>query len=150
MAEVLVPVELLTGVAEMDDQHSDLFREMHKVKNALLAVSGDDGEGRMLLLQLIDDLEEHIAWEEAAARAHTIPCDEHQREHARILAFVRAKMAEFDRGSCNIPALMVFMERKFESHVSHFDMSLGRALRDAAAAHDAGFPAARQQRADAA
>ena len=61
-----------------------------------------------------------------------------------------ALMAEFDRGSCNIPALMVFMERKFESHVSHFDMSLGRALRDAAAAHDAGFPAARQQRADAA
>ena len=49
MTEVLVPVELLTGVGEMDAQHDHLFHEMQKVKNALLAVSGDDEVGLSLL-----------------------------------------------------------------------------------------------------
>jgi hypothetical protein len=45
---------------------------------------------------------------------------------------------------------MVFMERKFESHVVHYDLMLGRALKDAVSSRDAASPAVRQQRADAA
>ncbi|WP_374341951.1 bacteriohemerythrin [Methyloversatilis sp.] len=150
MTEVLVPVELLTGVGEMDAQHDHLFHEMQKVKNALLAVSGDDEEGLSLLSRLTDDLAQHFAWEEEAARTHGVPFGEHRREHARMLAFVRTKIAEIDRGICNIPALMVFMERKFESHVVHYDLMLGRALRDAAPVRDAAASVVRQRRADAA
>ncbi|HQU77862.1 MAG TPA: hypothetical protein PLU47_00185 [Azonexus sp.] len=150
MAEVLVPTELLTGVGEMDAQHDHLFHEMEKVKNALLAVSDDGDDGLLLLSGLAEDLAQHFVWEEEAARKHGVPFGEHAREHARIIAFVRAKIAEIDKGVCNIPALMVFMERKFESHVVHFDLMLGRALKDAASSHDAASPVVRQQRADAA
>lgn len=150
MAEVLVPIELLTGVGEMDTQHDHLFHEMQKVKNALLAVSGDGTNGLPLLSGLAEDLVQHFMWEEEEARKHGIPFGEHAREHARIIAFVRTKVAEIDKGVCNIPALMVFMERKFESHVVHYDLMLGRALKDAVSSRDAASPAVRQQRADAA
>ena len=150
MAEVLVPTELLTGVGEMDAQHDHLFHEMQTVKNALLAVSGDGTDGLPLLSGLTEDLVQHFMWEDEAARMHGIQFEEHRREHARIIAFVRNKIAEIDKGICNIPALMVFMERKFESHVVHYDLMLGRALKDTASSRDAALPAAHQQRADAA
>ena len=60
--------------------------------------------------------------------AHGIPFAEHARDHARIGAFVRAKINELNSGECNIPALMVFMDRCFETHVVHHDLKLGRDL----------------------
>lgn len=137
MTEMLVPTELLTGIAEMDGQHDRLFQEMLQVKNALLAVSDDDAHGLALLSRLADDLVRHYAWEEAAARRYGVPFADHAREHSRMAAFVQAKIDEIERGVCNIPALMVFMERKFESHVAHFDLQLGLALQAARAARDA-------------
>lgn len=131
MSANLVPNELLTGVAEMDDQHDNLFNEMQRVKHALLAVADNHDEGLALLSKLAEDLDAHFAWEEDAARAHDIPFDGHTREHARIAAFVRAKISEISSGECNIPALMVFMERKFETHVVHYDLKLAQDLRRA-------------------
>lgn len=137
MTEMLVPTELLTGIAEMDGQHDHLFQEMLQVKNALLAVSDDGANGLTLLSRLADDLVRHYRWEEEAARRYGIPFADHAREHARMAALVQAKIAEIERGVCNIPALMVFMERKFESHVAHFDLKLGHALQAARATRDA-------------
>jgi len=132
MTDRLVPTVLLTGVAEMDGQHDQLFFEMQQVKNALLARSDVDEDGLLLLSRLAEDLDRHFAWENEAARAHGIPFEGHAREHARIAGFVRGKIAEIRNGQCNVPALMVFMERSFESHVANFDLVLGRALRAAA------------------
>jgi hemerythrin-like metal-binding protein len=129
MSANLVPNELLTGVAEMDSQHDLLFTEMQRVKHALLAVAEDHDEGLALLSQLAEDLDAHFAWEEEAARANGIPFAGHTREHARIAAFVRAKISEISSGGCNIPALMVFMERQFETHVVHYDLKLATELR---------------------
>lgn len=131
MTEMLVPTELLTGVGEMDAQHDHLFHEMQKVKNALLADASDGADGLHLLSGLAEELAQHFAWEAAAAKARGVPFGEHAREHARMIDFIDNKIAEIDRGACNIPALMVFMERKFESHVVHYDLTLGRALKDA-------------------
>lgn len=144
MAETLVPTELLTGIGEMDAQHDHLFQEMQKVKHALLADTREGADGLSLLLGLAEELVQHFAWEEEAARGHGIPFAEHAREHGRIIAFIDNKIAEIDRGVCNIPALMVFMERKFESHVVHYDLMLGGALRSAVA------PVVPQQTSDAA
>lgn len=143
MAETLVPTELLTGIGEMDTQHDHLFQEMQKVKDALLADASEGADGLSLLSGLANELAQHFAWEEGAASEHGIPFQEHAREHGRIIAFIDNKIAEIDRGVCNIPALMVFMERKFESHVVHYDLMLGRALKSAVA------PAVRQQTSDA-
>ena len=128
MNEHLVPAELLTGIAEMDGQHERLFDEMQKVKDAFLAVEADHGAALQLMSHLADDLEAHFAWEEAAARHIGIPFESHAREHAKIGAFVRAKIDEISGGDCNIPALMVFMERCFETHMVHHDLKLGRQL----------------------
>jgi hemerythrin-like metal-binding protein len=128
MSEALVPAELLTGITEMDGQHEHLFDEMHQVKEAFLAVEADHGAALRLMSRLADDLDAHFAWEEAAARASGIPFENHTREHAKIAAFVRAKINEISSGECNIPALMVFMERCFETHVLHHDLKLGRDL----------------------
>ena len=131
MSGNFVPIELITGVGDMDAQHEHLFSEIERVKNAFLAVSGDSSEGLQLLAALADDLVRHYAWEEAAARRHGIAIPEHEREHARMARFVVAKIAEIEQGICNIPAFMVFMERKFESHVAQFDVRLAKALQAA-------------------
>ncbi len=128
---MLIPTELLTGVAEMDGQHEHLFLEMQKVKNALLLVADDHGEGLRLLSALARELETHFVWEQLEAARYGIPFENHAKEHARIGAFVRAKIREIEGGDCNIPALMVFMERQFESHVVHHDLKFGLALRAA-------------------
>jgi len=138
MNGLLVPTELLTGVAEMDGQHDHLFNTMQQVKNALLSVSDVDEASLTLLAQMLEELLEHFAWEQEAARANGIPFESHAREHARMAAFVRSKILELRNGQCNVPALMVFMERTFESHVAHFDLGLGTALRAAAEARRAG------------
>jgi hemerythrin-like metal-binding protein len=128
MSKILVPAELLTGVDEMDGQHEHLFDEMRQVKEAFLAVEADQGAALTLMSRLAEDLDAHFAWEEAAARASGIPFESHAREHAKIGAFVRAKLGEISSGDCNIPALMVYMERCFETHVLHHDLKLGHDL----------------------
>ena len=128
MSAILVPTELLTGVAEMDGQHDRLFQEIQQVKDGLLAAGDVQGYGLALLSRLADDLDRHFMWEEESARANGIPFADHARDHARIGAFVRAKIRELNRGECNIPALMVFMDRCFETHVVHHDLKLGRDL----------------------
>jgi len=128
MSAILVPTELLTGVAEMDGQHDRLFHEIQQVKDALLAVGDGQGDGLALLSRLADALDQHFVWEEESARVHGIPFADHARDHARIGAFVRAKIKELNSGECNIPALMVFMDRCFETHVVHHDLKLGQDL----------------------
>jgi hemerythrin-like metal-binding protein len=131
MSEFLVPTELLTGVGEMDSQHGQLFLQIQQAKEALLTVADDPERGAAMLSQLADSLDAHFAWEEDVARAGGIPFAEHTREHARIASFCRAMLGEIDSGKCNIPALMVFMDRCFEAHVLHFDLKLGDDLRSA-------------------
>jgi hemerythrin-like metal-binding protein len=132
MNEIHMPTALLSGVAEMDDQHDRLFNEIVQVKCALLEVAGDHADGLALLSRFAEDLDAHFAWEEEAARAKGIPFDEgHFKEHRKITAFVQAKVGEVSRGECNIPALMVFMERCFETHVAQYDLKLGHDLQAA-------------------
>lgn len=128
MSAILVPAGLLTGVAEMDDQHDRLFQEIQQAKDALLASAEGQGDGLALLSRLAESLDQHFVWEEASAREHGIPFADHAKDHARIGAFVRAKLKELNSGECNIPALMVFMDRCFETHVVHHDLKLGRDL----------------------
>ena len=136
MNAIHMPTALLSGVAEMDDQHDRLFNEMVQVKCALLDVAGDHADGLALLSRFAEDLAAHFAWEEAAARAEGIPFDEsHIKEHHKITAFVQAKVGEVSRGECNIPALMVFMERCIETHVVQHDLKLGHDLQVAHAPH---------------
>ncbi|MGB4911273.1 MAG: hypothetical protein WBO95_03900 [Candidatus Dechloromonas phosphoritropha] len=132
MNVVHMPTELLSGVAEMDDQHDRLFNEIVQVKCALLEVVNDHTDGLALLSGFAKDLVAHFAWEEAAAKAEGIPFEEsHIKEHRRISTFIRAKVGEVSRGECNIPALMVFMERYFENHVVQYDLKLGHDLQAA-------------------
>jgi hemerythrin-like metal-binding protein len=132
MNAIHMPTALLSGVAEMDDQHDRLFNEIVQVKCALLDVAGDHADGPALFSRFAEDLVAHFAWEEEAARAEGIPFDEnHCKEHRRITAFVQAKADEVSRGECNIPALMIFMERCFETHVVQHDLKLGHDLQAA-------------------
>lgn len=124
----LVPSELLTGVGEMDRQHDHLFQEIKQVKEALLSATDDPERGLEMLSQLVVTLDAHFAWEEDAARACGIPFFGHTKEHARIASFCRAMLGEIDSGECNIPALMVYMDRCFEAHVFHYDLKLGQDL----------------------
>ncbi len=136
MNEIHIPTELLSGVAEMDDQHDRLFNEIVQIKCALFEVASDHTDGLALLSRFAEDLVAHFAWEEAAAKAEGIPFDEsHLKEHRKITAFIQAKVGEVSRGECNIPALMVFMERCFETHVAQHDLKFGHDLQAARAPH---------------
>ena len=132
MNDVHMPTELVSGVAEMDAQHDRLFNEIVQVKCTLLEVAGDRKDGLALLSRFADDLITHFGWEEETARAAGIPFDDaHIKEHRKITAFIQAKVGEVSRGECNVPALMVFMERCFETHVVQYDLKLGHALQAA-------------------
>lgn len=126
--EILLPNELHTGVTEMDAQHEALFSSMQTIKAALMTPDADLDAGMRQLAQLQADMAAHFAWEEQAAAADAIPFNEHAAEHRRLLALMDKKIAEARTGSGNIPALLVFLDRCFEMHVTHFDQSLGRQL----------------------
>ena len=132
MSEVHMPTQLVSGVADLDDQHDLLFNEIMQVKCALLDVAANRADGLALLSRFADDLIAHFGWEEAAASAAGFLFDDdHLREHRRMTAFIRAKVDEVSRGECNVPALMVFMERCFETHVVQYDLKLGHDLQAA-------------------
>ena len=110
MSAIHMPTELVSGVAEMDRQHDQLFNQIVQVKCA-------------------EDLIAHFAWEEEIARIQGVLFEEgHIKAHRQMTAFIRLKVAEVSRGDCNIPALMVFMERCFETHVVQYDLKLGHDL----------------------
>lgn len=131
MGHVELPKELETGVVDMDAQHEEIFGQMHELKALLMGREALDAHSFALLTQLAIDMAMHFAWEEQAAAENGIPFAEHTREHERIKKFLLAKAREFEEGECNIPALLVYMDRKFESHVAYFDQPLGRRLREA-------------------
>lgn len=128
MAELQLPKELATGVLEMDDQHEDIFRQMHEVKSRLMERETLDAESFALVSQLAIDMAMHFAWEEQTAAEAGIPFAEHTREHERIKKFLLTKASQVEQGECNIPALLVYMDRKFETHIVYFDRPFGRQL----------------------
>lgn len=127
--ETLLPNELHTGVDEMDAQHEALFSAMQSIKTALMTPDADLAAGMQQLLRLQADMAAHFRWEESAAAARAIPFAEHAAEHGRLLALIDKKIAEAQNGSGNIPALLVFLDRCFEMHVTHFDQTLGQGLK---------------------
>ena len=130
MRAIHMPSELVSGVAEMDRQHDQLFNEIVLVKCALLEVEDDHEDGLALLSRFAEDLIAHFAWEEETARLQGVRFEEgHIKAHRQMTAFIRTKVAEVSRGDCNIPALMVFMERCFETHVVQYDLKFGHELR---------------------
>lgn len=128
MAELQLPKELATGVLDMDDQHEDIFRQMHEVKSLLMERATLDAESFAQVSQLAIDMAMHFAWEEQTAAEAGIPFAEHTREHERIKKFLLTKACQVEQGECNIPALLVYMDRKFESHIVYFDRPFGRQL----------------------
>ena len=128
MSAIHMPTELVSGVAEMDRQHDQLFNQIVQVKCAFLEVE-DDHDGLALLSRFAEDLIAHFAWEEEIARIQGVLFEEgHIKAHRQMTAFIRLKVVEVSRGDCNIPALMVFMERCFETHVVQYDLKLGHDL----------------------
>lgn len=84
-----------------------------------------------LLSRFAEDLVAHFAWSEEAARAEGI---QFERATSRASQDYRLRPGEGGRGQsgeCNIPALMVFMERCFETHVVQYDLKLGHDLQAA-------------------
>lgn len=130
MGYVELPKELETGVFDMDAQHEEIFGQMHQLKALLMGRDEMDALSFAHLTQLAIDMAMHFAWEEQAAAESGIPFADHTREHERIKKFLLAKAREFEEGECNIPALLVYMDRKFESHVAYFDQPLGRRLKE--------------------
>jgi hemerythrin-like metal-binding protein len=128
VAVAMLPDELQTGIAELDTQHENLFRLIQDVKSSLLGSGHDQTCAMSLLADLAIELAMHFAWEEQAASEIGMPFANHTREHQRIKRFLLSRTEECVRGRCNIPALLVFLDRQFESHVTHYDQALGQGL----------------------
>ena len=128
MTVAMLPDALQTGIAELDTQHENLFRLIRDVKTSLLDADHDQGCAMSLLADLAIELAMHFAWEEQAAGEIGMPFASHAREHQRIKRFLLSRTEECVQGRCNIPALLVFLDRQFESHVTHYDQALGLSL----------------------
>lgn len=129
--QAMLPCELQTGVSEMDSQHENLFHQIQALKSMLTSPEADEDKGLAILRALDSDMAEHFLWEEEEAARIGIDFDEHTLEHHKILALLNTRIAELQNGNGNIPALLVFLDRLFEMHVTHFDQTLGAELRAA-------------------
>ena len=124
-----LPRELFTGVANLDQQHADLFATIQRIKAKLIENRGRYPNDTLEFTALRQAMAVHFAWEEAAASECNIPFESHAREHQRLLAMMDRELQTLEGGSTNLPALLVVFDRSFEMHVSRHDQTFGNKLR---------------------
>ena len=125
--------ELATGVAEIDNQHKEIFRRFDQ----LFAACGE-GRGKEEVLRSILFLEgyvkEHFSMEERLQMRHGYPeYSGHRAEHTRFMADVDRLAREFRTEGATLP--LVIMTNKALStwllqHITRRDMAFARYLRE--------------------
>lgn len=123
--------DLATGVAEIDNQHKEIFDRFGRLSTAC-------GEGRgkeevlQLLLFLEEYVKEHFAAEERLQMKHAYPdYAEHRAEHTRFMSDVGRLSRELRADGATLP-LVIMTNKTLSSwllqHITRTDMAFARYL----------------------
>ncbi len=125
--------ELETGVAEIDNQHKELFRRINMLRDA-----AKEGKGRDAIDEIFDFLGqyviEHFSSEEKLMQQYEYPeADVHIRQHRYFIeSYQKLKKDLHDSGQ----RLLIFIETNaflgkwWMDHISKVDKALGRFLKE--------------------
>ncbi len=124
---------LATGIAEIDDQHRELFRCVDRVRDATAAGDGSELDRTLAFLQ--DYVEFHFRAEERYMASQRFPgMARHVEEHAALLEAVRAIVADHhrQRGAAGaLERVEHFLSDWMRTHIAVTDVALARFVRRA-------------------
>ncbi len=124
---------LAIGIAEIDDQHRELFRCVARIRDA--AFSGDTAELDRTVAFLAGYVEQHFAAEERYLAAQRYPgLERHREEHAWLLHAVREIDEDHRRDGPSSEALARaerFISDWLRSHIGVSDLAMARFVRRA-------------------
>lgn len=124
--------ELATGVAEIDNQHKEIFNRFDRLFNAC-----SEGKGKEEVLRLLsflqDYVKEHFSAEERLQLRSAYPeYAEHKAKHASFMAEVERLAREFAAEGATLP-LVIKTNKTLSSwllqHISKTDMAFAGYLR---------------------
>lgn len=125
--------ELATGVAEIDNQHKEIFSRFDQLFAACSEGRGKE-EVLRLLLFLEEYVKEHFTAEERLQMRHGYPdYAAHRAEHARFMADVDRLTREFRAEGATLP-LVIMTNKTLSSwlvqHITRTDMAFANYLRE--------------------
>ena len=123
--------DLLTGVAEIDSQHREIFRRVNKLSAACGEGTGKE-EVLRLLLFLEDYVKEHFAAEERSQLRHGFPdYAAHKSQHARFIADLARLTAEVKAEGATL-SLVIMTNKTLASwlvqHIMKMDQDFAKFL----------------------
>ena len=125
--------ELATGVAEIDNQHKEIFSRVDR-----LSAACSEGKGKEEVLRLLQFLEEyvkeHFAAEERLQLRNAYPeYAEHKSQHMRFISDV-ARLKEAFKAEGATLSLVIMTNETLVSwlvqHIAKTDMELAKYLRE--------------------
>ena len=123
-----LPAALVTGEAEMDVQHEQIFGSIESLKTLAFETNTLPVEK---VHALIDFLAEHFATEERLAQAAKIEFLVHGQEHARNLRLLKKAVGELENGKLDRHTFLRYIEYWFEQHIADFDKRFAARLVEA-------------------
>ena len=124
--------EYSTGVAAMDEEHRELFRESRVLYQKLFDPAGSSVKAEELFKPLLETTERHFATEDALMRKHAYPNrEEHLRRHAHLRDTLREFAANYAaRGATPRKEVCAFIKDRVMVHVLTDDRRLGTFLKE--------------------
>ena len=114
----LLPEALLVDLAEIDQQHEEIFRRIESLKTTCFAdnfIPIDD------LTDLLDYFALHFATEERIADTAGLDFTDHLRIHEDTLRLLRKALRDVINGEHDAHSFLRYAEYWFERHISEDD-----------------------------
>jgi hemerythrin len=124
---------LVTGIAEIDEQHQELFRCVSRIRDA--AITGDGGELDRALAFLREYVVFHFQAEERYMAERRFPgLARHREEHSLLLEAVRQIEDDHRRdgpGASSLVRVEHFLSDWMRTHIGVTDLAMARFVRRA-------------------
>jgi hemerythrin len=130
--DIIWTEDLSTGVAEIDEQHKDLFRQLNDLLQACSVKKGKEEIGRFVVF-LSDYVILHFAAEEREMAAHSYPAMAgHKAEHEQFKKEIAKLKADYIEHGANIDVVLIAVRMSHDwlrEHIKKTDKALGAFLK---------------------
>jgi len=130
--DIIWTEDLSTGVAEIDEQHKDLFRQLNDLLQACSQKKGKEEIGRFVGF-LSDYVILHFATEEREMIAHNYPgMAEHKNEHEQFKLKIDGLKMDFFEHGASIDVVLMAARMSYDwlqQHIKRTDKALGAFLK---------------------
>lgn len=130
--DIIWTEDLSTGVAEIDEQHKDLFRQLNDLLQACSQKKGKEEIGKFVGF-LSDYVILHFATEEREMLTHNYPAmADHKAEHEQFKIKIAGLKADYLEHGANIDVVLMAIRMSHDwlrEHIRKTDKALGAFLK---------------------